>query len=219
MKKITIITGHYGCGKTNLSVNLAVQAAQSGEKITVVDLDIVNPYFRTADFRQLFEENGITLITPDYANTNLDLPSLQFDLVQLTASDSKLIIDVGGDDAGAFALGRFSEALNAFGDDLEMIYVINQRRLLTENTDETLALMYEIETASRIRHTAIVNNTNLGCETTPEIVAESEEFASEVALKAELPLLFTTCPEEFAEELDIEELLPVKVYVKPIWEK
>ena len=101
MKKITIITGHYGSGKTNLAVNLAVMSAAEGNKVTVVDLDIVNPYFRTADFKKLFEDNGITLIAPDYANSNLDIPSLQFDLEQIASSDSKLIIDVGGDDSGA----------------------------------------------------------------------------------------------------------------------
>lgn len=219
MKKITVITGHYGSGKTNLAVNLAVNATQEGRSVTVVDLDIVNPYFRTADFRQLFEEKGIRLIAPDYANSNLDIPSLQFDLEQIAASGDCLIIDVGGDDAGAFALGRFAEALSSYGDDLDMFYVINQRRYLTAASDEALSLMYEIETASRMKHTAVVNNTNLGSETTLEIVEESAEFASEVAEKAGLPLLFTTCPEELAEFSENEDIFPVKVYVKPLWEK
>lgn len=219
MKKITIITGHYGCGKTNLAVNLAVKSAEEGNKVTVVDLDIVNPYFRTADFRKLFEEKGITLVAPDYANSNLDIPSLQFDLEQIAATDSNIIIDVGGDDAGAFALGRFSAALTAFGSDLEMIYVINQRRFLTKDADQALELMYEIEKASRMKHTAVVNNTNLGPETTLEIVEESEEFASQVALKAGLPLLFTTVPEEYAELSENEDTMPVKVYVKPLWDQ
>ena len=102
MKRITIITGHYGSGKTNLSVNLAVNAAKEGKKVTVVDLDIVNPYFRTADFQQLFNEMGITLLAPDYANSNLDIPALSFDVEQLACQNNgNLIIDVGGDDAGA----------------------------------------------------------------------------------------------------------------------
>ena len=108
MKKITIVTGHYGSGKTNFSVNLAVRAAQEGADAAIVDLDIVNPYFRTADFRQLFEEKGIKLIAPDFANSNLDIPSIQFDVVQLAMNEDRLIIDVGGDDAGAFALGRYA---------------------------------------------------------------------------------------------------------------
>lgn len=219
MKKITIITGHYGSGKTNLAVNLAVMAAEEGRPAAVVDLDIVNPYFRTADFRQLFDEKGIKLIAPDFANSNLDVPSLQFDLEQLAVSEERLIIDVGGDDAGAFALGRFSEALSAYKDDLDMIYVINQRRYLTAAADEALSLMYEIEAAARMKHTAIVNNTNLGSETTLDIVEGSAEFAAEVAEKAGLPLLFTTCLEDCAEFSENEDIFPVKVYVRPLWEQ
>ena len=218
MKKITVITGHYGSGKTNLSVNLAVKAAQEGKKVTVVDLDLVNPYFRTADFREMFADMGIKLIAPDFANSNLDVPSIQFDIEQLAKSEGCLIIDVGGDDAGAFALGRFAEALNSYGDELDMLYVINQRRYFTENSGEAVSRMYEIERASRMKHTAVVNNTNLGCETTPEIIGRSAEFAEQTAAAAGLPLAFTTCPEELCELMDIRDIFPVKVYVKPLWD-
>ncbi len=219
MKKITIITGHYGSGKTNLSVNLAVNAAEAGEAVTIVDLDIVNPYFRTADFRKLFEEKGIELIAPDYANSNLDLPSLQFDLEHIAASVDKLIIDVGGDDAGATALGRYAEALSVYEDDIEMLYVINQRRYLTSTAEEVTELMREIETAARMKHTAIVNNTNLGNETTLRIVENSAAFAAETAKLAGLPVMFTTVPEELVELSENEDIFPVKVYVKPLWEQ
>lgn len=218
MKKITIITGHYGSGKTNLAVNLAMQAHREGRSVAVVDLDIVNPYFRTADFRNLFEENNIRLIAPDFANSNLDIPSIQFDLEQIAESEDCLIIDVGGDDVGAVALGRYAEALSAYGNDVDMFYVINQRRYLTANPDETVSLMYEIENASRMKHTAIVNNTNLGKETTLEIVESSEEFASEISEMTGLPIVFTTFPEECAELTENPCAYPVKVYVKPIWE-
>ncbi len=218
MKRITVITGHYGCGKTNLSVNLALNAAKIWKSVTVVDLDLVNPYFRTADFKKLFEENGIELIAPDFANTNLDVPSVQFDIEQLAAGDGCLIIDVGGDDAGAFALGRHAQALNNYGDELDMLYVINQRRNLTETADEAVSLMYEIEAASRMKHTAVVNNTNLGCETTAEIIAESKDFADEVSAKTGLPLAFTTCPEDLCSSLENNDILPIKVFVKPLWE-
>ncbi len=219
MKKITIITGHYGSGKTNLAVNLAMKAAGEGKAVSVVDLDIVNPYFRTADFRGLFEENGIKLTAPEFANTNLDVPSLQFDLEQLAASEDCLIIDVGGDDAGAAALGRYAEALSAYSDDMDMLYVINRRRYLTSSADEVIVLMREIETAARMRHTAIVNNTNLGSETTAGIVNQSSEFARETAERTGLPLMFTTCPEEYAKDCGCDDILPVKVYVKPLWEQ
>ena len=220
MKRITIITGHYGSGKTNLSVNLAVNAAKEGKKVTVVDLDIVNPYFRTADFQQLFNEMGITLLAPDYANSNLDIPALSFDVEQLACQNNgNLIIDVGGDDAGAVALGRYADALEQFRDEIEMIYVINKYRYLTHTADEVLALMSEIETAARMKHTAIVNNSNLGSETTPETIENSFEFAEETALKADLPILFNACREDLAEFIEDKNLMPIKVYVKPFWER
>lgn len=219
MKKITIITGHYGSGKTNFAVNLAFKAAAEGRSVTVVDLDIVNPYFRTADFKDLFEKNNIRLVAPDYANTNLDIPALSFDVEQLAASSDCLIIDVGGDDAGATALGRYAESLLKYGNDLDMLYVINQRRYLTSSTDEVVELMYEIEAAARMKHTAVVNNTNLGNETTHEIVEASEEFAAKTAEAVGLPVMYTTCPEEIAELCEIEDIFPVKIYVKPLWEQ
>lgn len=225
MKKITVVTGHYGTGKTNLSVNLALMAAEKFPSVTVVDLDLVNPYFRTADFRQLFESRGIRLIAPDFANSNLDVPSVQFDIEELAReaqnSGGCLIIDVGGDDAGAFALGRYAEALNSAAEKPEMLYVINQRRSLTETADAAVELMYEIEKASRMKHTAIVNNTNLGAETTADIIAQSADFANAAAEKTGLPLKWTTYPEELctlAETPDLQHILPVKVYVKPLWE-
>lgn len=216
MKKITIITGHYGSGKTNFSVNLAVKAAQEGETVTIVDLDIVNPYFRTADFKELFEEKGIRLVAPDYANTSLDLPSLQFDVVQLAMNSGKLIIDVGGDDAGAVALGRYAAQLEQFADETEMLCVINQRRTLTASANDAAVLIYEIEAASRMKHTGIVNNTNLGCETTAEIVEKSREFADEVCRLTNLPLFCTVYPEGC--EASADDAFEAKVYVKPVWE-
>ncbi len=225
MKKITIVTGHYGTGKTNLSVNLALMAAEKFSAVTVVDLDLVNPYFRTADFRQLFESRGIRLIAPDFANSNLDIPSVQFDIEELArevqVSGGCLIIDVGGDDAGAFALGRYAEALNSSDEKPEMLYVINQRRSLTETADAAVELMYDIEKASRMKHTAIVNNTNLGAETTADIILQSADFANAAAEKTGLPLKWTTYPEELCsleETSALQHILPVKVYVKPLWE-
>ena len=218
MKKITIITGHYGTGKTNLSVNLAVRAAAEGRSVAIADLDLVNPFFRTADFKALFEEKGIKMIAPDFANSNLDMPSIQFDVEQLAVNEDCLIIDVGGDDAGATALGRYSEALGPFLRDIDMYYVVNQRRYLTENSDEAVQLLYEIEAAARMKHTAIVNNTNLGCETSAEVIRNSGRFAEEISEKTGIPIAFTTCPENITELAGLPGFLPVKVYVKPLWE-
>ena len=219
MKKITIVTGHYGSGKTTFAVNLAVKAAAEGKSAAIVDLDIVNPYFRTADFRDMFEEKGIKLIAPDFANSNLDIPSIQFDVVQLAMNEDCLIIDVGGDDAGAVALGRYAEELEQFSDDIDMVYVINQRRTLTTTSDEVTALMYEIEAAARMKHTAIINNTNLGNETTLEIVDGSRKFAEETSRKTGLPVMYTVYPEDIADTTDAADKFSANICVKPIWER
>lgn len=219
MKKITIVTGHYGSGKTTFSVNLAVKAAEEGKSAAIVDLDIVNPYFRTADFREMFEKKGIKLIAPDFANSNLDIPSIQFDVVQFAMNEDCLIIDVGGDDAGAVALGRYAEELEQFSDDIDMVYVINQRRTLTTTSDEVTQLMYEIEAAARMKHTAIINNTNLGNETTADIVEASRKFAEETSQKTGLPVMYTVYPKDIAEKVGAEDKFPAELYVKPIWER
>ena len=216
MKKINIVTGHYGSGKTNFSANLAVSLAKGGEKVTVVDLDIVNPYFRSADFGELFDEKNIELVAPMYANSNLDIPAISFDLERIATDDGYLIVDVGGDDAGALALGRYAEAFKKFADKIEMYYVVNCRRFLTQTADEALVLMGEIEMAANMKHTAIVNNTNLLYETTKEVLEDSVGFAEEIAEKAGLPLAFTCVPLKL--DADVPKPLPVEIYVKKIWE-
>lgn len=218
MKRITIITGHYGTGKTNISVNIAVRLANEGKKVTVVDLDLVNPYFRTADFENNFARLGISLLKPMYANTNLDIPAIGFELEPLLSDVSQhIIIDVGGDDAGATALGRFSEAFSEFSDELDMLFVINQMRLLTKTAGEAAELMREIEKTARLKHTGIVNNTNLGAETTADIVEGSFAFAEETAALTGLPLVCTTCRNDI-EINNRTGILPVEIYVKLPWD-
>ena len=216
MKKITIVTGHYGTGKTNYSVNLALEAARTGEPVTIVDLDIVNPYFRTADFGSLFAEHGVTMITPDYANSNVDIPVLNFDLERIASDPGYLIVDVGGDDAGATALGRYAEAFAQYGEQLDMLYVINCYRYLTSTPQEALEMLYEIEQASHMKHTGIVNNSNLGSETTAAHIESSLPFARELARQAGLPLLYTTYDDRLSPSGG--GLHPVHVRVRPIWD-
>lgn len=218
MKKITIITGHYGSGKTNLAVNLALRLADAGEKVTIVDFDIVNPYFRTADFAELFQKHGVTLAASMYANTSLDIPAISFDMERMAYEPGYLIVDVGGDDAGAIGLGRYAEGFSAYvPEQLDMWYVINRYRYLTERPEETLELMYEIEAVSRMRHTGIVNKSNLGRETTADTIRQALPYAEETAAQAKLPLVYTTYRNDL--ELSLPNGLPVDVFVKPVWEE
>ena len=208
-----IITGHYGSGKTNIAVNLALEFADAGEKVCIIDLDIVNPYFRTADFDKLFKDKGIYLVAPQYANTNLDIPSLGFDLAALLRQYDRVVIDVGGDDAGAIALGQYSTVLKNFGYD--MIYVVNSFRYLTSTPEEAIELLRDIELVSSLKATAVVNSSNLGASTTAEDVLGSVEYAKAAADAAGLPLLFTAAKRD----ISVPGTKAVDVFVRPFWEE
>lgn len=226
LPRISIITGHYGSGKTNIAVNMALDFAKSGRRVTIVDLDIVNPYFRTADFRDMLTERGIDVIAPVYANTNLDIPALPPEINTIFGQDDRLvIIDVGGDDAGAIALGQFASRIEAAGYD--MYYVINERRYLTKDASEAAVLLPEIEASARIRATKLINNTNLGEDTTPEIIAHSRAFADEVSRLTNLPVAFTCAAKILLEDGrltggvadgPLAGCYPVELFVKKSWD-
>ncbi len=217
--RITVICGHYGCGKTNLALNLALDEATKGERVTVADLDIVNPYFRSSEYGGLLEEHGIRLIAPVFAGTTLDTPTLPPELYSLfEPSAGKVFIDAGGDDAGVTALGGLHELLEEAG--YQMLYVINRYRVLSQTPEEALALLREIETASRLKATGLVNNSHLGVETTLETLLGGLDFAYKTAELTGLPLLYSTAP-DFA--LKPGETLPegfreIKRHVKFMWE-
>lgn len=189
-KKITIICGHYGSGKTNLAVNLALQLAQSGEAVTLVDLDIVNPYFRAADNRKQLEEVGVRCIFPQFANTNVDIPTLPPDIYSVFLRNEKVIFDVGGDKDGAVALGMFRTAIERAG--YEMIGVCNMYRPLTATAIDTVENLREIEKECGLFFTSVVNNSNLGEETTKETVEAALPYGQDVSRESVLPLLFTS---------------------------
>jgi hypothetical protein len=220
MKKVTIITGHYGSGKTNVCVNLALDTAKlTGDKVSVIDLDTVNPYFRTADFKSLFQEHNIELISSIYANSNLDTPAITFGIESIIKQGGYLIIDVGGDDTGAYALGQFADMLTSYSHDLDMFYIVNAYRYMTNTPNDAIALMHDIENASRLKHTGIINNSNLGNETTISTVESSKPFANEVASITNLPIVYTVYPSSSVDALSSEQSnYPMHRYVKPIWE-
>ena len=218
-KRITVICGHYGCGKTNLTLNLALEAAGEGQPVTVVDLDIVNPYFRSSEYGELLGEKGVRLIAPVFAGTTLDTPTLPPEIYSVFEPQAgRVFLDAGGDDAGVTALGGLHAMLEEAGYD--MLYVINRYRVLSQTPEETAALLGEIQAASRLRATGLVNNSHLGVETTLETLERALPFARKTAELTHLPLLYSTAP-DFA--LGEGEALPqgfrkVKRYVKFLWE-
>ncbi len=194
-KRLTLLAGHYGSGKTNIAVNLAFELKKQVDRVAIGDLDIVNPYFRTKDSADMLEQAGISLICSPYANSNVDIPALPQEMYALT-DDKTLhaIVDIGGDDRGALALGRYAPAI-VEENNYDMWLVVNRFRPLTSNATDTLEVMNEILTACKIPFTGIVNNSNLGADTTEETVLSSVLYGQEVAKACGLPLIMTTVEE------------------------
>ena len=191
-KRVTLFAGHYGSGKTNLAVNFALNMRKEGLPVKMADLDIVNPYFRTKDSEKLLKDAGIELVSPAFANSNVDLPALPqqaYSLVQ--RKDHYAVLDIGGDDRGAYALGRYTPYILE-ENDYEMIFVANFYRPLTTTADEAIEVMREIELACKINFTAIINNSNLGNQTTADAINSTAKIAEELSLKTGLPIIATT---------------------------
>ena len=221
-KRVTIFAGHYGSGKTNIALNYARMLKRAGETVAIADLDIVNPYFRTKDSAADLAAEGIDLVVSDFANSNVDFPAMPKEIYALVAPPevgaecrtprAKVVIDVGGDDRGALALGRYVPDIKAEGD-YEMLAVVNAARPLTQTAADTVEVLREIETACALPFTGIVNNTNLGPQTTAGTVLASRSYADEVATLMGVPVRFTCAPAAIAEELKgkVENLLPLEI--------
>lgn len=201
MKRVTLFAGHYGSGKTNIAVNYALELRTDGKEVIIADLDIVNPYFRTKDSAKELSEAGIELISPAFANSNVDLPSLPQETYRIVQDRTKCaVLDIGGDDRGAYALGRYAPSILE-ENDYEMIFVANFYRPLTSTASEALEVMREIELAGGIKFTAIVNNSNIGADTTAEDVLKTVDRAEELSKISGLPVIFTTAERTVANGL------------------
>ena len=212
MKRITLFAGHYGSGKTNVALNWArhirrLSAAEAAPReVVVADLDIVNPYFRTKDSAAELAKEGIGLVVSEYANSNVDFPALPREIYALTAPSARsdaarlplVVMDIGGDDRGALALGRYVDAIRA-EDDYDMLAVVNAARPLTRTAAETLDVLREIEAASALPFTGVVNNTNLGPDTTVADVLASETYADDVARRLGVSVRFTSVRADLAD--------------------
>lgn len=224
LKRVTIFAGHYGSGKTNIAINYALAISEKNFAVDIADLDIVNPYFRTKDAKGLLEERGIRLVSSVMANTNVDTPALPAEAYSIVHDKSKhAVIDVGGDDRGALALGRYVPYLLE-ENNYEMLFVINKYRYLSSTPEETLEIMREIELAAGMRFTGIVNNSNIGDETCVCDVTDSLAYADRISEATGLPIRFTAVKEELFEEFYNEinngqksvkyAVMPIKICVR-----
>lgn len=217
-KRITIVCGHYGSGKTNVALNMAYEQKASGLDVAIADLDIVNPYFRTKDSISELRRQGIELICSDYAGSNLDIPALPDEMYAVTDNKSKnFILDIGGDDRGALALGRLAPGIISEGN-YEMIAIINKFRPLTRDCESTVEVLREVEYAGGINFTGIINNSNLGADTAASDIIGSADYANSVSESMNLPIIATTADERFRGKLEkcLQNVFYIKLQNSPI---
>lgn len=218
LPRVVVVCGHYGVGKTNFALNLALDAAAGGTQVTLVDLDIVNPYFRSSDYGALLRDREIQLVCPQSAGTTLDAPMLSVaiddEIKAAQAQEGRLcIIDAGGDDVGATALGRYANTITAAP--YAMLYVVNASRELTKEPQDAAVLLPEMEAASHLRATHVVNNTHLMDATDETVITHGISFAREVTQLLNLPLACTTIP--LVEDADgTEGLAPASAALKQL---
>ena len=213
-KRVTLFAGHYGSGKTNIAVNYALHLAREGKKVAIADLDIVNPYFRTKDSAAELAAAGVDLISPQFANSNVDLPALPAEAYRLVEDKSIFsIMDIGGDDRGAYALGRYVPGILE-ENNYRMIFVANASRPLTRTPEDAMEVMGEIEAACGLKFTDLVNNTNLGDLTTAETVLASQEYMEKLSQLSGLPIFATTAKTDVAEKLSLPDVLPLTLQEK-----
>ena len=211
-KRVNVFMGHYGSGKTFVSVNYALALAKMGKKVSIYDLDIVNPYFRTVDAKKRLADGGVELVVSPFAQTNVDIPAMNAKSYQMIDDLSRYAVaDIGGDDRGALALGRFAGKIKE-ENNYDALLVLNKFRPETRDIDGALEIIEEIERTGKLPFTGIVNNANLGKETTADDIISGYQFAEELSKKTNLPIKFTSVSEDLINEKikKLDKILSIK---------
>ena len=210
-KRVTVFMGHYGSGKTFVSVNYAIALARRGKAVSIYDLDIVNPYFRTVDAEKTLAKENVELVVSPFAETNVDIPAMNSKSYKMLDDKSRYAVaDIGGDERGALALGRFREKLIE-ENNYDSLLVINKFRFETRSVDGVLEIKDEIERTGKLPFTGIVNNSNLGEETTVDDILRGIEFAEKVSKVTGLPIKFTSVRRNLIDDRmkKLKEILPI----------
>ena len=218
-KRFIILTGNYGSGKTELALNLAFSFAEAGLRTTLVDLDIVNPYFRSGEKYHEMEDAGVRMLMPTFALTTVDIPALPAEIQSVFELPSdKVIFDVGGDDTGAAALGRYHYAFEQRRDQTVMALVVNCMRPLTGNQEDIMDLALRISSRSRMQIDMMINNTNLANDTTPQMIETGESITASCAARMNIPCIVSAgMPEIIGQANCHNPILSVRRYMVPEW--
>ena len=215
--RVTIVTGHYGTGKTEFAVNLALALAAGGERVMLADLDIVNPYFRSRERRELLEEAGVRLVATPRALADADVPALPAELHAVLEDRSvRGVLDVGGDPTGARVLARYRPRI--LGEDYQLLYVVNGNRPEVRTAESSARYLREIEAVAGLVCTGLVNNTHLCGETTPEDVRQGAALAEEVSRLTGVPVVCHVAEARFRDQLENLTLFPIEIRMKKPWE-
>ncbi len=216
---LVILVGHFGSGKSEIALNLAFGMKERGRDVSVVDLDVVKPYFRVRLARAELQAKGIRLIVPDderfFADLPIILPQVRGALARTDDTGSRVIVDAGGDDQGVRALGAMSDLVDPAR--AELLFVVNTRRPFAEDQAGLLAMLREIEAAAHLRVTGLIANTHLMEETTPEIVRSGVAAARELSATTGIPVRFCAVLRRLADSVRDEDcpLLPIERHVLP----
>lgn len=220
MKRITVITGHFGSGKTEFSVNLAMRLKKEYEKVALLDLDIANPYFRSRERQRMLEEAGIHV----YYNTfgydiTEDLPAISAVLrAPLEDPECITVVDVGGNDSGSRVLKQFRKYFST--EDSQLLCVLNANRPETDSSEGMIEHIRSIENETGLKVAGLINNTHLLMETTPQDVVDGYEICSEVSYITGIPLVWNVCWSEHLghiRRIEKGALYPINLYMRPVW--
>lgn len=218
-KRIRIICGHYGSGKSEFSVNYIKTLNQNYDKVALVDLDVVNPYFRSREKTEELEKEGIRVISSSIKGSNADLPSLSGEInIPILDKSYQVVIDLGGDNVGARVLGRYREDIA--NDSYDMLIVLNANRPETHTPQQAITYIKAIEESAGLKITGIVNNTHLLKSTTIEDVMRGQKLAEEVAQELGIDVRYTACMESLADQLPEElrdKYFPIGMHLRKEW--
>ena len=218
--RLLIVTGHFGTGKTEFSVNLALALAREGEKVMMADLDIVNPYFRSRERREVLEGAGVRLITSSQDSENADMPSLPAEILTVLEDRSyRGVLDIGGDPDGARVLARYQPKITA--EDYQLLFVSNANRPEVRKADDAISYLRCIEEVTGLRCGGLVNTPHLCGETTAQEIPQGAELAREISEKTGIPVLCHTAEERLIPELESlkEPIFPISIQMKKPWER
>ena len=227
MKRITAIAGHYGSGKTEFSVNLALDLKKEKDKVAILDMDIANPYFRSRERQKMMEAEGINVIFNTYGfDITEDLPAITAALRgPLENEEFTAVVDVGGNDSGARVLKQFEKYFRR--DDCELLCVLNANRPETDTVEGMLEHLHSIEIETGLKFHGLINNTHLLRETTADDIVKGYKLCRQVSEKLDIPIVWNTCREDLLDDLKqliadeniegLENIYPIKLYMRPSW--